>query len=1001
MAAILAVFLEKEDYGALGNQTRDWLNSLENQKASKFDRAVAAFCAPFGAGYAEWQGNYDYPRIHEYFYGAYLCAEHELGEGSDSDVAKIVFSEFSESLLEYTNCENALITNNASLWLESATKAWRHTTLAVNTLKRLKDDEQGMSNFFGTITETLKSYLTTNQLLFCGLMICGAVNLKAHAHDSADKNHDDKDVFTDSLLRDLSKPEREAFKWWLKEFIRVETGRDKRPAHLSRSEAMRCLLFRLRHDSAELYSEVRAYYSLARRYEAQYGENKPRLNMVDGIIYLRAIGYAGKNFVDVILPENDERLREALRDFNPGSTTFKDLIDSYRVACKSSPRGTISGDTAATAETPATADKEEPLERYHNALQDYLEEKIGWKVDVRLGPQEDMFDTVLGKDYLQYVIIDFSDAEKLPAFTLQDGPLLHEYQAMSLHLTVTRFGAISVEFAVPVSRDKFNTISHVRVLESLIGPHAGRLEIVWQPGEVRRPNQVEQDIPVPPQPSGAKARPWFHRFWGKTPPGEYLSTSISPEDTAPSELDRLIKYSTANYVTLYKECCSWAAQKENAALSAELRETLASWKTALRELAPHVSYRFVGNKLAKDAEEQYKALAECMQVARGIIPSATRAITPDTRLTPFHDGQSYLQLMDIAHDILDRISQALGGYILKNRDIRDKFEIDPNTGWQAIVMCNDLCLTNCGPETFVAPLNEQEADTITDHFEFKGLLIENREARSGLDDWLYVRKESKDEDNLALIRSHEHDWLVMGENRAFVYLTDEPRFLVDQFIDTIRFVGNLRTLVLTFNRTVRDYTTRMHEASQQSTEHLSEKWREETEQQRAQIEELALQAENVLDLVRSSAISKYEDHSRLVAKMIEKSNIDKPGKALEYNVATLRQYQAYLTARLEERSRRRTEKIQARIQTIATFFTIFAGVGVLLSAYSPLIDWAPLNNGWLAIMNGPQNVAQNGQIEAYKPYYASSIIAICILLAAAVIATFAWIELRNLRKNEP
>ncbi len=89
----------------------------------------------------------------------------------------------------------------------------------------------------------------------------------------------------------------------------------------------------------------------------------------------------------------------------------------------------------------------------------------------------DIFETVLGKQYLDQIIFDFSPDEPVLTFKLNMGSKEIVYQPDVFHISIARFGTISVEFGIPLEDV---SIPHVRALESLISPHAGRLDIAWK-----------------------------------------------------------------------------------------------------------------------------------------------------------------------------------------------------------------------------------------------------------------------------------------------------------------------------------------------------------------------------------------------------------------------------------------------------------------------------------------------------------------------------------------
>ncbi len=110
----------------------------------------------------------------------------------------------------------------------------------------------------------------------------------------------------------------------------------------------------------------------------------------------------------------------------------------------------------------------------------------------------DIFETTIGKSYREQLTFDLCDDGTSLTFTVPDGPTRKHYEVETLQVTITRFGSLAFEAVCsvrpPEKEDDLDaaqadtssqedadgvSVSHIRIMESMIGPHSGRFPIDW------------------------------------------------------------------------------------------------------------------------------------------------------------------------------------------------------------------------------------------------------------------------------------------------------------------------------------------------------------------------------------------------------------------------------------------------------------------------------------------------------------------------------------------
>ncbi len=180
--------------------------------------------------------------------------------------------------------------------------------------------------------------------------------------------------------------------------------------------------------SSELQTYLRVQCSYALHYAQAHAQKNSDLSVKEGQVLLRTIGYVGEDLISALFDS-----------FAASSATPEKLLEVAR-------------------------------KETHLPL-----------ASVRSSYMLDIFETILGKEYLEQIIFDLATdcSTDNPALTffVRDGKKEILYPVKSFQACLTRFGTISVEFGIPL---KEASVSHVRVLESLIGPDTIQFDFVWR-----------------------------------------------------------------------------------------------------------------------------------------------------------------------------------------------------------------------------------------------------------------------------------------------------------------------------------------------------------------------------------------------------------------------------------------------------------------------------------------------------------------------------------------
>jgi hypothetical protein len=843
----------QQDYDVLADEAWRFLKRLPSD--ATIERALATYFELFASGYAYWQQTYDYPRIHEYFYGGYLKAK-EIGGSKFPELVRML-ENMTKAMIAYTNCENALVNGDSQSLFQASQQALEYGKASHDVLPQ----QLWESSLF----KPLDKYLQMNLSLWRGFNICA------------------------------------------RGYLDAQEGKELSDADRSKMEE---LLGELKSDSHELFSEVNAHYSFVQRHSRFRKKITSSIRLKQGHLFLRAIGYIGEKEVS--------KLFEKFEEEGETNQWCQDVQEITRL----------------------------PIE------------------SIRAANMMDIFETALGEKYLAQLIFELSPDEPVLSLYIND----EEKEFDMFRVCIARFGVISVEFGLPL---KDVPISEVRTLESVIGPHAGRLKFVWKNNSSE--TEGEEDV------SDAQNIDFVEYFLYCQQWFDALQKTKSQEQVP--ELAPELKLATGQRILEIweKELSHLADLLERKSANAgedkkeDRNKSYASLLTNFRHM-----YNFINNYPKNTADTADPIMDE---IARKILL----------------EGKTFGQLMDIAEIIIDRLYEfmkTLIGEEIKEKDIRYLSRFDCNVGWQSILECNQLVLVEADGKE-LEPNTEAEYRMIMKQPEFKGLAIQSREARSAIDDWIFV--DMPQMRNLGPIRSHENDVLYVGTNKIFLWFPDDPDFLVNQYVETCRLIGNIRTLVLTFNdvakkqvdeleelldeiegpgndrnsqhkknlkellesgngieflRTLaerirslvpgfsrqQDQSERKNEMLQESKTRASQISLKEKEEKlvehRNGIEVFRAHAERILDLLRAFTISKYQDHGELMKWMLQESKTSDLQIALEKNIENLDRFHGYLSSLLHQRIAERNQANQTLIAVALFILTCLSGLSAIPALYS-------------------------------------------------------------------
>ncbi len=516
----------------------------------------------------------------------------------------------------------------------------------------------------------------------------------------------------------------------------------------------------------------------------------------------------------------------------------------------------------------------------------------------------DIFETSFGEKYFDSIKIGFSARSSKP-LSIRVSDVTCD---AALEFVVNRIGVVTLEMTIDLPPKSGVRIT--RTLEDLISPHAGQTAIMWfePPADIKRPG-IQLDLD--------------------------------------------------DYTEMYLRCERWKARL--VAPIDELTTALSAWEDSLQLLWDF----YMQPESDQEMGAPPSGLMKQVEHTAGIIrnwQSQQREASNDSKTALLLDESLALFSPDNTLQIYSLSALATILFIYFNQQMKaasppgksqshvlfrsslDSSETqklwDPNTGWQSIITCNQLSLCRRQDGGMLPqPITEADFAAIVHHPDYRGFVIDPRESKAGFEDWRFAFYDEISRPNLGIIRAHTTDAMYLGANRAFLWFQDDPEYLVDQNIETVRLIGNIRTLALTFNALakakVESLAGRLSEFIDTEQKKNLTHNQDYLSEYRTDIESLNIRAERILDVIRSCTISKYQDHGVLTARMLKAVEIDTLGMALENNLRNLSRFQNFLSDVLQQK----IAKVDQRGRTVITIFGIIISILSALSAAIAIIAY--------------------------------------------------------------
>ena len=419
---------------------------------------------------------------------------------------------------------------------------------------------------------------------------------------------------------------------------------------------------------------------------------------------------------------------------------------------------------------------------------------------------QDIFETALGFENLEQIELDLSppgddDSDEgnggILTLSVHDRQDARRYEAEFVHLTISRLGSIAVDFAF---NPTIATVSHLRLLETLMAPHMGDIKISW--------------------------------------PDLYRATGA--RDALGQENDTVLGTNFVEQYLIVKECVDDLPDAET------LKGYLLQWATLLDDLAQYYSeqqsaitieskHSEVHDDPSPEALQDLERWENNYRAQNDLIHKMTAELVIWTQVHPDHpictDVQervlsqlstehfTFTFLKDVAERIWIRFEDYLR-YLMSPKPPSDKkadeqayIWHDYNLGWQSIVSFNKVRKVDHQANT-----SEQIRDMrlVASHRDYVGLVAGSREARASIDDWRFVVRPPFE--NLATIRSHDCDLMVASDNRTLLAFPDDPHYIIKQYEITAQVTANIRVIVLGFNSIVKDRLSELEKLERKQEE---------------------------------------------------------------------------------------------------------------------------------------------------------------------------------------
>ena len=219
---------------------------------------------------------------------------------------------------------------------------------------------------------------------------------------------------------------------------------------------------------------------------------------------------------------------------------------------------------------------------------------------------------------------------------------------------------------------------------------------------------------------------------------------------------------------------------------------------------------------------------------------------------------------------------------------------------------------------------------------FHWMLAPSRESKASIADWIKVAHRVSESENLATIRSHLTDFMIVRGKQAYLYFPDNPYYLIDyEYMETLRLMFWIRTLINAFTELGVIYHKRAHYLRNAFLKVKSHPKLQHIMQDENQLAEyFKLEADEKLNLLQECLISRYEDHAKLMRATIEKMGLEPAKEALVARINKVVTTQEFLERQIqyvierfkEQRTIRHDELKRKHEKFVRTITTIAAGI---------------------------------------------------------------------------
>ncbi len=309
------------------------------------------------------------------------------------------------------------------------------------------------------------------------------------------------------------------------------------------------------------------------------------------------------------------------------------------------------------------------------------------------------------------------------------------------------------------------------------------------------------------------------------------------------------------------------------------------------------------------------------------------------------EDRNYLRLNALAEDIVSNLNK-----VFPLIEPKCTLRFVPHLNWYAYVLIRrGLYARN---DTEVRKISLEEAVSLPD---YKGLLLGQMEARAALDDW--ILRDIIGIRNLAPIRSHSTDLLVTTENHGVICFSDDPRWIILQYQETIETAVRLRCLISTLIEIAGEILdTFVSETSDLAQEldrldlDVAEARITETRRSLLPVIHFDTLAHMNIELIRGTLTSNYRDHAELMRAMMDDINIDRMVSYLERRLNILSHHQTLFSdiasgvverrakeaeKKQEEMDKRRTQAMEL-VELFISVLAIGEVLGIIFNAIRAL-----------------------------------------------------------------